>query len=189
MDIFADDADQATSTEVTDQHGNIQRYYYNTAGRLTKAAGGSGGTLFPTTFGISATTGLMTKVTYNNGSTNKSVDYEYDNMTRITKMKDWMNATNGIQYAFDNGNRLTKITDYDGVEAVTYAYDGSNRVTSMTDTHGGVTAPGCAGVRRLAHRSSQRKLPTCLASSNTTNSIKGRFCINSTKTINTINAN
>jgi RHS repeat-associated protein len=127
-------------TKVTDQHGNIQRYYYNTAGRLTKAAGGSGGTLFPTTFGISATTGLMTKVTYNNGSTNKSVDYEYDNMTRITKVKDWMNATNGIQYAFDNGNRLTKITDYDGVEAVTYAYDGSNRVTSMTDTHGGVTA-------------------------------------------------
>jgi len=64
----------------------------------------------------------------------------YDYLARVTKIKDWINSTNGIQYAYDNANRLTKVTDYDGTEAVTYAYDDAGRVSTMTDTHGGVSA-------------------------------------------------
>jgi hypothetical protein len=60
---------------------------------LTKSGGGTSATVAPTTFFYSSTTGILTKVTYNDGSTSKGAVYEYDNLARVTRIKDWINNT------------------------------------------------------------------------------------------------
>lgn len=83
---------------------------------------GSTGTFDPTEYFFSATTGLMTKVTYTSGANTYDANYYYDGLARVTKITDWIDTTNGLRYGYDDGGRLTSITDYDN-STLTYAYD------------------------------------------------------------------
>jgi len=143
-------------TRVTHPIGTFQykytKYFYDSAGRVTKTGAGSDGSFDPTERFYSASTGLLTKVRYGGSY---DVDYTYDGNGRVTKTTDWIDGTDGMRLAFDNAGRLTTITDYDD-RNLTYAYDAAGQVTSMTDYHGkttlysyyptgqisGLTAPG-----------------------------------------------
>jgi RHS repeat-associated protein len=112
------------------------KYFYDSAGRVTKTGAGADGSFDPTERFYSASTGLLTKVRYGGSY---DVDYTYDGNGRIMKTTDWIDGTDGIRLAFDNAGRLTTITDYDD-RTLSYVYDAAGQVASMTDYHGKTTS-------------------------------------------------
>jgi RHS repeat-associated protein len=125
-------------TKITYANGKMVVYGYDGAYRMTKMGAGSTGTIDPTEYAFSSTTGMISKVRYISGGTTYDAFYNYDGKGHLTQLTDWLDATNGLRYAYDAAGRLTQLTDYDNA-ALTYAYDAAGDVTSMTDYHGNST--------------------------------------------------
>jgi RHS repeat-associated protein len=124
--------DEGQLTKVTDAAGKTTFYFYDAYGKKTKVGAGASGSIDPTEYFYSGTTGLLTKVTYTAGVNTYDAEYEYDGNARLTKLLDWIDAVDGLEYAYDAAGRLTQLTDYDG-STLDYAYDAAGRVTSMND--------------------------------------------------------
>ncbi|MCC6695244.1 MAG: RHS repeat protein [Candidatus Hydrogenedentes bacterium] len=89
-------------TAITDAVSKVVKYFYDSYGRMTKVGAGSTGTFDPTEYFFSATTGLMTEVTYTSGANTYDANYYYDGLARVTKITDWIDGTNGLRYGYDD---------------------------------------------------------------------------------------
>ncbi|MCF6283581.1 MAG: cysteine peptidase family C39 domain-containing protein [Candidatus Hydrogenedentes bacterium] len=119
-------------TKATDAIGKVTVYAYDSYGRATKVGAGSTGSIAPTTYFFSNTTGMLTKVEY--ASSTYAANYYYDGEARLTKLTDWLDGTNGLRYAYDNVGRMTQLTDYDN-STLTYTYDDRGNMLTMNDYH------------------------------------------------------
>jgi RHS repeat-associated protein len=122
---------------MTDPASKVIRYFYDSAGRMTKAGAGASGTTDPTQLYFDGTTGRMTKVGYTSGGSTSYANYYSDADGRLTKLTDWIDGTDGLRYAYDAGGRLTTLTDYDD-STLEYTYDDAGNVITMEDYHGSV---------------------------------------------------
>ena len=126
------------------------RHFYDSAGRLTKTGAGSGGTVDPTEYTYSATTGLVTKARFYSGAAYHDADFTYDAAGRVTKTADWVDATFGLQYVYDDLGRLSQKKEYSTSKVLSYTYDAAGRIASMTDPNGQTTSYTYTDAGRLA---------------------------------------
>ncbi|MBI4556874.1 MAG: RHS repeat protein [Candidatus Hydrogenedentes bacterium] len=122
-------------TKMNYAHGKVTKYFYDNMGRVTKVGAGSDGTVDPTEYFYSGSTCQMTKVRYTAEGNTYDGNYAYNSSGRLTKLTDWIDATNGLQYAYNTSGKLTKITDYDA-STLDYTYDAAGNVITMDDYHG-----------------------------------------------------
>ena len=122
-------------TGVTTDNGTYNSFSYNYDGlnRLTSLSHAISGTSFNTNYAYTAgtnsdTTGLVSSISYMNGS-NKfmpTLGYTYDgngNISKVTK-----NGTTHITYTYDSLNRLVREDNKDLNETVTYTYDARGNI-------------------------------------------------------------
>ncbi|MBL7645031.1 MAG: tetratricopeptide repeat protein [Candidatus Hydrogenedentes bacterium] len=134
-------------TKVTDEIGKEIHYFYDAAGRKESVGAGTSGTVDPTTYAYSSTTGQVESVEY--GTSTYTANYEYDGEGRLVKLTDWLDAVDGLRYGYDAVGRLETITDYDD-SVLTYTYDNAGNVLSIVDYHGNTTAYTYNDIGQLA---------------------------------------
>lgn len=133
-------------SQVTDEIGKETHYFYDAAGRRESVGAGTSGTVDPTSYAYSVTTGQLESVEYDGTYT---ANYEYDGEGRLVKLTDWLDAVDGLRYAYDAVGRLTTLTDYDD-SYLTYTYDDGGNVLSMVDYHGNTTSYTYNDIGQLA---------------------------------------
>ena len=101
---------------------------------MSQVGAGVSGDVDQTEFIYNATTGLHDTTRYWTGVQYYDASYEYDVAGRLTHIKDWINATDGLKYEYDALGRPTKFTEYTGNNTeLTYTYDAAGRIATMTD--------------------------------------------------------
>ena len=135
---YAYDSNKRLST-LTDPVGKITKYFYDAQGRMTKVGAGSTGAFDPTEYLYDATTGKLQFAKYTAGANDNFAGYVYDGAGKLTKLRDWIDWTDGLQYAYDDAGKLTTLSDYDG-DNLAYVYDAAGNVTAMTDYHNNTTS-------------------------------------------------
>ena len=134
-------------SKVTDAIGKETHYAYDAYGRKSSVGAGTSGTVDPTTYTYSGTTGQLTAVEY--GSSTYTANYTYDGEGRLVQLTDWIDGVDGLRYEYDDVGRLVEITDYDD-STLTYTYDDAGNVLTMTDYHGNTTTYTYNDIGQLA---------------------------------------
>jgi RHS repeat-associated protein len=110
-------------TSLTDRNNNSITIARDSGGNITQISSVSGSL----TFNVDQTTGLIQKITDQGG---RSVNYQYDNLGRLTTVTDPLNQT--ITYTYDSANRLLNTTNRRGITAVQRAYDINGHMVTET---------------------------------------------------------
>jgi RHS repeat-associated protein len=118
---------------VADPDGNVTKYGYDAADRLTTITYAFGTADQATvTYAYDDSGNIASRTDENN----KTTTYLYDAMNRMTQVTDPLN--NVTKYEYDPAGNLIKVTDGNG-NITQYTYDGANREATMTAADNRVT--------------------------------------------------
>ncbi|MEK7795251.1 MAG: hypothetical protein AAB353_12015, partial [Candidatus Hydrogenedentota bacterium] len=99
---------------LTDPATKYTRYFYDLAGRVTKAGAGLAGTTDPTEYVYTEPKAQLYQVKYTGGGGQDIATYSYNDSGELIKITDWNSPTIGLGYEYDAAGRLTKLKDYQG---------------------------------------------------------------------------